>query len=137
MQNKEKYILCCSFSFHSCFTTAVLLSLFYLYISQLMICATPYIIFCRSEKQFKIRFPFIFEHVFSSTVVEIWMIENTSFSYFFFFNPLTAKPLSKMSLFYWCKKLWNAITGDWLKLIAKFSIPFCSKFYPLSKTLTF
>ena len=27
----------------------------------------------------------------------------------------------------------NAITGDWLKVIAIFSLPFCSKFYPLSK----
>ena len=26
------------------------------------------------------------------------------------------------------------MAGDWLKLFAKFSIPFCSKFYPLFKT---
>ena len=44
-------------------------------------------------------------------------------------NPLTTRPLFKKSLFHWCKsQLWNAITGDWLKLIAKFSIPFCSNF---------
>ena len=46
---------------------------------------------------------------------------------------LTARSLFKKSLFYWCKfELWSTISGDWLNLIAKFSIPFCSKFYPLS-----
>ena len=43
--------------------------------------------------------------------------------------------LFKKSLFHRCKsQFWHAITGDWLKLIAKFSIPFCSEPYPLSKT---
>ena len=45
-------------------------------------------------------------------------------------KPLTATPLCKKSLFCGCK-LWNAITGDWFE--AKFSIPFRSKVYPLSK----
>ena len=49
-------------------------------------------------------------------------------------NCLTARPLFKKSLFHRCKfQHWNAITGDLLKLNAKFSISFCSKFYPLSK----
>ena len=47
---------------------------------------------------------------------------------------LVIEPLFKKSFVHRSKfQLWNAITGDWLKLIAKFSIPSCSKFYPLSK----
>ena len=73
---------------------------------------------------------------------EVWSQEiylNLLFGFYdlfaaFIFLPLTAMPLFKKSLFHRYKfQLWNVITGDWFKLFAKFGIPFCSKFYPLSK----
>ena len=78
-------------------------------------------------------------YIIVSTLINIWVKKGSFWWVLISDNKLNTLSISlnfsmSKSLFDRCKfQLWNAITGDWLKLIAKFNIPSRSKFYPLSK----
>ena len=78
---------------------------------------------------------FLFTFYFATNIPDL-QIKFKSTSFDSFFNPLSA------GAFFWAffqkiSKIWlcNAISQEWINQNTKFCIPFCSKFYPLSKYL--